>query len=115
MLTLRREDPVFRSQRSDRLHGAIIGPDVFVLRFLGDDGDDRLIVLNLGRDLYVRSSAEPLIAPPEGMVWDILWYSEALRYGGCWAPPIETEEHWRIPGQAAVVLHPVAIEDEAGG
>jgi maltooligosyltrehalose trehalohydrolase len=115
LLKLRREDPVFRAQRGDRLHGAIIGPEAFLLRFLGDDGDDRLMILNLGRDMYTRSLAEPLIAPPEGKDWDVLWYSEALRYGGCWAPPVETEEHWRIPGHAAVVLHPVPPKSASRG
>ena len=86
------------------MHGAIISPEAFLLRFFGDEGDDRLVMVNLGRDLYLVSSPEPLLAPPEGATWALLWYSEALRYGGCWAPPLRTETNWRIPGHAAVVL-----------
>src|SRR6185295_3712545 len=30
LLKLRREDPVFRLQRADHLHGAVLGPEAFV-------------------------------------------------------------------------------------
>ena len=49
----------------------------------------------------------PLLAPPEGLLWDILWSSEAPEYGGCGTPPLETADNWRIPGHAAVLLRPV--------
>ena len=51
LLRLRREDPVFASQRSDRLHGAVLAAEAFVLRYFGEAGDDRLLLVNLGRDL----------------------------------------------------------------
>ena len=34
----------------------------FVLRFFGDNGDDRLLVVNLGYDLYLDVAPEPLLA-----------------------------------------------------
>ena len=34
--------------------GAVLGAEAFVLRFFGDDGDDRLLLVNLGRDLDAR-------------------------------------------------------------
>ncbi len=109
LIRLRKEDPVFRSQRGDRMYGAVIGPEAFVLRFFGAGdvlGDDRLLVVNLGRDLFPNPTSEPLLAPPEDAEWQILWNSEDPRYGGCGAPPVETEDHWRIPGHAAIVLGP---------
>ena len=33
------------------------GRDAFVLRFFGEDGDDRLLVVNLGTDLHLESRA----------------------------------------------------------
>ena len=107
LLALRRDDPVFRAQRGDRVHGATFGLEAFVLRFFGEDDDSRLLLINLGRDLHLPSAAEPLLAPPFGTTWDVLWYSEAVRYGGCWAPPVVTDTGWEIPGHAAVVLAPV--------
>ena len=46
------------------------------------------------------------MAPPEGQRWEVLWYSEHPRYGGCGAPPFESDNQWRIPGHAAIVLRP---------
>ena len=106
LLKLRREDPVFRTQRPGGVDGAVLGPEAFVLRFFGADGDDRLLLVNLGTDLHLDPAPEPLLAPPEGKAWEVLWASEDPRYGGHGVPPVETEENWRIPGHAAVALRP---------
>jgi maltooligosyltrehalose trehalohydrolase len=103
LLKLRREDPVFRSQRAG-VDGAVLGPEALVLRFFGDDGDDRLLLVNLGRDLPLRPAPEPLLAPPEGQRWRTLWSSEQPRYGGAGSAPAETDKGWCLPGHAAMVL-----------
>lgn len=107
LLRLRREDPIFSTQRVDRVHGAVIGPDAFVLRYFGEGDDCRLVLANLGRDLFPNPTSEPLMAAPRSKRWEVLWYSEHPRYGGCGAPPVETDTRWRIPGRATIVLHPV--------
>lgn len=66
--------------------------------------EDRLLVVNLGRDLRLRPAPEPLLAPPAGDEWEILWSSEHPRYGGYGTPELEDEDYWRIPGHAAVLL-----------
>jgi maltooligosyltrehalose trehalohydrolase len=111
LLHLRREDPVFRAQRPRALDGAVLGPQTLVLRFFAEDGDDRLLLVNLGRDLHLDPAPEPLLAPPEGKTWDILWSSEDVCYGGCGTPPLDTDENWRIPGEAAVALRPNTVKD----
>jgi len=75
----------------------------------GADGDDRLLLVNLGRDLHLDPSPEPLLAPPENKVWDTLWSSEHPRYGGIGTSRLDSEENWRLPGHAAVALVPKAI------
>jgi maltooligosyltrehalose trehalohydrolase len=45
------------------------------------------------------------------MTWETLWSSEDPCYGGSGTPPLETEDSWRIPGEAAVVLFPKPLED----
>jgi len=110
LLQLRREDPVFRAQRHGGLDGAVLGPEACVLRYFGARGDDRLLLVNLGRDLHLHPAPEPLLAPPEGMRWQLLWSSEDPRYGGGGTAPLEDEENWHIPGHAAVVLRPAAGE-----
>jgi maltooligosyltrehalose trehalohydrolase len=107
LIRLRREDDVFRAQRPGALDGAVLGDEAFVLRFFAEDGvDDRLLLINLGRDLHLDPAPEPLLAPPEDERWAVLWTSEDPRYGGAGVFPLDTQQNWRLPGHAAVVLKP---------
>src|SRR5581483_11533710 len=86
LLRLRREDPLFRAQKTGILDGAVLADEAFLLRYfgahIGCPGDDRLLIVNLGRDAALSVAPEPLLAPPEGCVWELLWSSENPRYGG---------------------------------
>jgi maltooligosyltrehalose trehalohydrolase len=103
---LRREDAVFRAQRPGGVDGAVLSSDAFVLRYFGDDGDDRLLLIKLGPDLLLAPSPEPLLAPDEGMGWEVLWNSEDPRYGGDSAVTVESEDGWRLPAESAAVMKP---------
>ena len=105
LLRLRREDPAFSQQRGDRVHGVVLGPHAFALRYLHEDGD-RLVVVNLGSTLRLASIADPLIAPPYGAHWRTLWSSEEPAYGGGGVGPVDTPEGWRLGGHEATVLAP---------
>jgi len=111
LLKLRREDPVFRAQRPRGVDGAVLGSQAFVLRFFGHGGDDRLLVVNFGRDLHLDPAPEPLLAPPEARAWTIRWSSDDPRYGGDGTVSPDPEDNWRIPGEAAVVLAPGSLEE----
>jgi maltooligosyltrehalose trehalohydrolase len=111
LLRLRREDPVFHGQRPGAVDGAVLGPEAFALRFFGRRGDDRLVLVNFGADLPLSPAPEPLLAPPEGKRWRLLWSSEDLRYGGSGTPELRTDDSWQALGQAAVVLKP----EDVGG
>lgn len=118
LLQLRREDAVFSQQRARSLDGAVLGNEAFVLRFFADDGDDRLMLVNLGMDLNLNPAPEPLLAPPEAMLWTLAWSSEDCRYGGSGTPPLESQNNWTLPGKAAIVLRPAPageVEDLASG
>jgi maltooligosyltrehalose trehalohydrolase len=104
LIRLRRADPVLRAPRRGSFDGAVLGAEAFVLRYFGGAEGDRLLIVNLGRDLHLDSAPEPLLAPPEGMRWEVRWSSEDPRYGGLGSPPLDTEENWRLPGHAAVLL-----------
>jgi maltooligosyltrehalose trehalohydrolase len=114
LLRLRREDPVFAQQSAERLHGAVLGSQCFVLRYFGNDGDDRLLVVNFGRDLELLSVPEPLLAPSAETAWVVIWASEDPRYGGRGVPPTITDQGWRVPGEAAVVFAPRKEVDARG-
>ena len=107
LLSLRREDKVFAAQRADRLHGAVLSPEAFALRFFGESGDDRLIVVNLGRDLPGNPISEPLLAPSTIGPWKVIWTSEDPRYGGLGVSQWDPTNAY-IHGHAAVVLAPEA-------
>jgi maltooligosyltrehalose trehalohydrolase len=106
LLRVRREDPVFSAQDSQRLHGAVLGAEALCLRYFGAEGDDRLVVLNLGPSLPLLPAAEPLLAPPEGRRWRLLWHSEHPRYGGCGMHELDGEQSWRLPAHSLAVLAP---------
>jgi maltooligosyltrehalose trehalohydrolase len=107
LLALRRTDPTFRAQRPRGMDGAVLGSDAFVLRFFGQDDEDRLVLVNLGRDLELAIAPEPLLAPPAVGRWSLLWSSEDPGYGGGGGPSLEVP--WVLPGEAAFVLHPVFL------
>ncbi len=104
LLRLRREDPVFAQQRPDRIDGVTLGADGLLLRYFGENGDDRLLLVNFGGDFLYSPAPQPLLAPPAGYSWASLWSSEDLRYGGVGTAPIETDEGWHIRGESASVL-----------
>jgi maltooligosyltrehalose trehalohydrolase len=104
LLRLRREDVVFKAQGN--IDGATLDEEIFVLRFFGDNGDDRLLFANLGIDKYLSPVPEPLLAPPPSAEWRVVWSSEDPRYGGGGALPVETLESWFIPGKSAFALAP---------
>jgi len=107
LIKLRREDPRFREQKMRGADGAVLGPASFVLRYFGDHGDDRLLLVNLGERLPLAPAPEPLLAPPFGFRWEALWTSDSPRYGGPGAIQVTSDEHWLLPAEAAVALHPV--------
>lgn len=107
LLRLRRDDPVLGSVRKGRVDGAVLSSDAFVLRFFGEAGDDRLLFVNLGRDLRYSPAPEPLLAPPASARWELLWSSEEPEYGGNGTPSPEAEDgSWQLAGETASVLIP---------
>jgi maltooligosyltrehalose trehalohydrolase len=104
LIALRRSDPVFGLQGKAEMDGAVLASEAFLLRFYGADGDERLLLVNLGGDFAPPFMSEPLIAPPEKRSWEMLWSSEDPIYGGGGIRPVETDGQWNLPGHAAVVL-----------
>ncbi len=109
LLRLRREDGTLRRRRRGSVDGAVLGPMAFVLRFFGE-GDDRLLIVNLGVDLRLDPAPEPLLAPPCDRAWQILWSSEDPAYGGDGIPPLDNNEAWTVRGHAALLLAACRVE-----
>jgi maltooligosyltrehalose trehalohydrolase len=111
LLAIRREDPVFAAPRQGGLDGAVLALEAFVIRYFGGAHGDRLLLVNLGRELSIDPSPEPLLAPPAGASWMVQWSSEDPRYGGFGTPPIEGEAGWHLPGESAIVMRPAPVSD----
>lgn len=107
LLELRRRDVVFRNAQSLRnVDGFVLGDDAFGIRFFGAEAGDRLLLVNLGRQLDLDAVSDPLFAPPNGTTWQKRWSSNEIAYGGNETPPIESEQGVTIPAECAVVLSP---------
>ncbi|WP_263770021.1 malto-oligosyltrehalose trehalohydrolase [Propionivibrio soli] len=127
LLHLRREDACFSAQRQGGVDGAVLDANAFVLRFFGEDGNDRLLIVNLGPTLHLDPSPEPLLAPPADSCWHVAWSSQDPAYGGVGTLPPEAaeanrrvpnrdaprpRENWRVQGETALVLIPQPIGKE---
>ena len=115
LLHLRHRDPVLQRAQQERPDGAVLAASAFILRYRGGEDGDRLLVMNLGCDLELRPLPEPLLAPPAGTVWRVLWSSESLGYGGAGTPALRPHEEMRVPGESAVLLESVAAAVEEDG
>ena len=124
LLALRRSHRAFARQARRGVDGAVLGAEAFVLRFFdGEPGDamneetrgDRLLLVNLGRDVELSIVPEPLLAPPSESRWHLAWSSESPRYGGGGTMPVETADgRWGLPGRSAIVMATVPGAPERG-
>ncbi|MBS1118146.1 MAG: maltooligosyl trehalose hydrolase [Deltaproteobacteria bacterium] len=111
LLRLRRDDPAFTDPRPDALDGAVLGDHTLALRFFAPDGQpagtgDRLLLVNLGSRFAEEVVPEPLIAPPGGTGWRLVWSTEHPSYGGHGTPTVFDRVRLAIPAHAAVLLVP---------
>jgi 1,4-alpha-glucan branching enzyme len=113
LLRIRRDDSTFHRQRHRGVDGAVLGAEAFLLRFFAEGTEeDRLLVVNLGRDLLLDPAPEPLLAPPQGASWIVMWASEDPHSGGSGMPTWPAEGCWHLQGEAAIVLRPKHRKEE---
>lgn len=105
LLALRQRCAAFSQRGSRRVDGAVIGEAAMLIRYFADDPvDERLLMLNLGRDLQIGVLAEPLYAPPEDRKWVLDWSSEHPDYDGAGRRPLDTDAFWILPSDTTVLL-----------
>jgi maltooligosyltrehalose trehalohydrolase len=109
LLRLRRSDPVIARGAEALVDGAVLGPDLFLVRLEVAD-DCRLMIVNLGTSADLGSVAEPLLAAPVGCRWEVSWSSEAVRYGGDGQAPFDGSAESHVPAEALLLLRPVVVE-----
>ena len=104
LLKLRREDPILALQSREGIDGAVLGAQAFALWFFGKEGDDRLLLVNLGPDLDARPAPEPLLAAGTRDGWRLVWSSDDPRYGGAGIVHPRGPDGWRLTAGSAVFL-----------
>lgn len=110
LLCIRQEDRVIAAQRRDRIDGAVIGPNAFIIRFFGEDRSDRLLVVNLRAQFEYKPSPEPLLAPVNDGSWKLVWSSDDPRYGGPGITNPCSKSGWRLAAESAVFFSSVNIQ-----
>lgn len=127
LLRLRRMDATLRRQGiqdpdncdggvlARAIDGAVLGDHAFVLRYYGDRRDlDRIVAVNFGGRLQPQPLAEPLVAPPPGMLWRPMWSSEDPVYGGCGTPSVDSDNGgWALPAESTIFLAAVPRDGAA--
>ncbi|RYG30911.1 MAG: DUF3459 domain-containing protein, partial [Burkholderiales bacterium] len=105
LIALRREDRTFCQASGRRVDGAVIGDAALLIRYLTPEpSGHRLLLVNVGRDLPMSVTAEPLLAPPDGHRWAAVWSSEHPDYDGAGRRPVDPEHFWILPGDSALLL-----------
>jgi maltooligosyltrehalose trehalohydrolase len=107
LLRIRREDPVISQQDVGNIDGAVLTQHAFILRWFDEVHGDRLLVVSTGIECFLEPGPEPLLAPPSGQDWTLIWSSDDVAYGGRGAVnPTRgaTEPGWRIAAESAVLL-----------
>ncbi|HSC67779.1 MAG TPA: malto-oligosyltrehalose trehalohydrolase [Cellvibrio sp.] len=115
LLQLRKGDPVLSGRDHTHIDGAVLSPSVFVMRFFSaTSNNDRLLIINLGRDFALSPAPDPLLAPHPKCDWKLHWSSELPHYGGHGACEISTQDDWLMPGLSAMLLIPVTATTDDG-
>jgi maltooligosyltrehalose trehalohydrolase len=108
LIALRRRDPVFRSaQLRGGVDGFVLSDRAFGVRLFGGDAGDRLLVVNLGDAVHLRSVPDPLFAPPEGTTWEPIFSTNEAAYGGDGSRSEENRHGFTLPAECTVVLSPL--------
>jgi maltooligosyltrehalose trehalohydrolase len=104
LLKLRASNPLFAGARPDQFEATALSADCLAARYFDIHDDDWLLLVNFGVDLDLFPAPHPHLAPPAGRRWEVAWHSDNIAYGGTGEAPIEEQDGWHIPGEAAVVL-----------
>jgi len=110
LLLLRKNDSVINGCDYSHVDGAVLSSTTFVIRYFSIvPNNNRLLIINLGRDLLLSPASEPLLAPHENHDWKLYWSSELPQYGGHGVCEISTQNDWLAPGFSAILLRPIDV------
>jgi maltooligosyltrehalose trehalohydrolase len=71
--------------------------------------EERLLIVNLGPDIELSCTPDPLIAPPELFDWTVMWCSEDRAYSGVGIAGNYPPARLVATGQATTVFRPTLV------
>lgn len=101
LLQLRKKESLFCN--AEKIDGALLNPHLLLVRYFGEDGDDRMIICNVGTDTTITSCSEPLFAPPASKTWTRIFSSQEIDFGGIGTPACKDDE-WVMPAFTSYVF-----------
>ena len=109
LIALRRNTAVLRACAPWGVDGAVLGEHAFLLRFFAANQDaaedERLLLVNLGRDQLLTTMPEPLLAPPlRTHGWTLIFSSNEPRYGGTGVQPVPDTGALPVAGECALLF-----------
>jgi maltooligosyltrehalose trehalohydrolase len=117
LISLRRHDPVLADvgTASVAVDGSAPAGAIVLVRYTAGH-DVRLLVINLG-PLTECAMNDPLLAPPPGARWEMVFASEQSQYGGHGVHAIPDEGRWRLQARCAWLfrLTPLVSRPDGSG
>lgn len=106
LIALRARDKTIARQSWDDMDVAVIHDQMLVLRFFGEiSREERLLIVNLGKDFEYDPISEPLLALAAGWVWEKVLSSNDSDYTT--GKKQKKFEFWKIPKNTAVFFKAV--------
>jgi len=110
LIGLRRRDPVLNARPLVPFDGATLSEHAFVLRWYAPQGNDRLLIVNLGAELDRAAIPEPLLAAPAGNAWRMVWSSNDPGYGGLGTLVPHQDDGWQFDAECSVLCVAESLE-----
>jgi maltooligosyltrehalose trehalohydrolase len=107
LISLRRTDSVLSALGTPlvQVDSSAPTPKIALLRYTSSS-DTRLVLINLG-PLIDCAMNDPLLAPPAGHRWELVFCSEEIKYGGYGVHALDEEGPWRLQGHSGWLFRPV--------
>jgi len=105
LLALRRSDAVLSGlgTSATKIASSAPTPDVVLIRYT-TGAEERLLVVNLGRQTKLRMN-DPLLAPASRQLrWTMVWCSERAAYGGAGVAAVAQEGAWTLQANCACLF-----------
>jgi maltooligosyltrehalose trehalohydrolase len=110
LCALRRSDVVLSRLGTPEVQVASSAPTltIVILRYTAGN-EERMVIVNMARRVRLRMN-DPLLAPPPGQRWAMIWCSERAVYGGTGCGDPFAEAPWTLQAHSTWLLQPEPLD-----